>query len=114
MPNVFEIPPDDEIAAQVGVSPDAEDDVGVRRLTLASKDGYLLTARFDQPGRSVSLEVVREGEEVLRLYREGATRLLVNPSAPELTFSFRTGDSLGRIDISLHPRLHVKETVLLG
>jgi hypothetical protein len=110
----FEVPPVEEFVQRLGVVPEQTEEVGVIALKLGG--GYPVTSELtvDVLGRSLSLRLIVEQGEIARIYREGATVLRLSESAPEVSVEFRTSDSKGTLQLSLHPSLQVVETALLA
>jgi hypothetical protein len=109
----FRVPDDHELEAAFGAAPVPGDEVGVRHLRLQSGDGCEVLATTDALGRSVTLRILRDGEQTVAIFREGAVELIASSSAPEIVFNFRTGDTQGRLELTLTPRLHIHESTLL-
>lgn len=110
----FQVPDDGKLEAALGVAPLPGDEAGVRHLRLHSGDGCEILATTDALGRSVTVRVLQNGEERLSLFREGAVELLASDTAPEIVMRFRTGDTQGRLELALTPRLHIHESTLLN
>ena len=110
----FRVPDDHELEAAFGTVPVPGDEVGVRHLRLQSGDGCEVLATTDALGRSVTVRVIQDGEEMVSLFREGAVELIASDTAPEIVLNFRTGDTQGRLELALTPRLHINESTLLA
>jgi hypothetical protein len=110
----FRVPNDRELEVAFGVVPVPGDEIGVRHLRLQTSDGCEVLATTDALGRSVTVRVLQNGEERLSLFREGAVELIVSDAAPEIVLNFRTGDTQGRLELALAPRLHIKESTVLS
>lgn len=109
----FEMPDDEVLLETLGVSPQHVGDT-VRRLELSSGDGAVVELFIDMIGRSVTLVVAQLGRPIIRIEREGATRMAVWGIAPEVVFSFRTDDTTGELRLFLRPAVMVEESVLIG
>jgi hypothetical protein len=110
----FRVPDDLELETAFGAAPVAGDEVGVRHLRLRSGDGCEILATTDALGRSVTVRVMEDGEERFSLFREGAVEMIASDTPPEIVLRFRTGDTQGRLELALTPRLHINESTLLG
>ena len=109
----FRVPEDHELEAAFGEAPSPGDEVGVRHLRLQSGDGREIVATTDALGRSVTVKVLQGHDETLAIFREGAQDLIASSRAPEIVVNFRTGDTQGRLEITLSPRLHIRESTVL-
>jgi hypothetical protein len=110
----FHVPDDAELEAAFGAVSVPEGQVGVRHLRLRSADGCDVLATTDALGRSVTVRVLQDGQERVSLFREGAVELVASHTAPELVLHFRTGDTQGRLELALTPRLYINESTLLA
>jgi hypothetical protein len=109
----FLVPTDEQLLATLGVEPQSGLESGVRHLALVSGDGYDVTATTDVLGRSVTVEIGRDNEQLLTITREGAARMSVSENPPEIVFRFDSDETTGRLEIQLQPRLSVRDATLL-
>lgn len=109
----FHVPDDHELEEVFGAVPLPGDEVGVRHLRLQSGDGCDVHLTTDALGRSATIRVIQDGEETMSFFREGAVELIGSDTAPEIVLHFRTGDTQGRFELALTPRIHINESTVL-
>lgn len=108
----FVAPTDEEYLRILGRTPEAGDEVGVAMLAMVSTDNFDVRLTTDVPGKSVRLVVARDGIEVFDVFREGAVLVSLSDEGPSIAVDFRTDGNLGRLNITLSPKLHIRETSL--
>ncbi|MEU6594295.1 hypothetical protein ABZ923_34685 [Streptomyces sp. NPDC046881] len=110
----FIVPEDEEILNEVGEWP-LVDESGARLLTWQGSEGDSLAFSYDTLTRSVRVRWTRDnGDELLDLYREGATRLTVSStaSATYISVEFHMGECAGEVVIQASPKLSVQDRLL--
>ncbi|KMS86265.1 hypothetical protein ABZT16_25810 [Streptomyces flaveolus] len=110
----FIVPQDEEILNAIGEWPQA-DESGARLLTWQGSEGASLTFSYDTLSRSVRVRWMHgNGDVVLDLYREGATRLTVSStaSATYISIEFHMGECAGEVVIQASPELSVQDRLL--
>ncbi|GGP31353.1 hypothetical protein GCM10018980_65220 [Streptomyces capoamus] len=110
----FIVPDDEEILDLIGEWPDTVDS-GARLLTWQGSEGDSLTFSYDTLSRSVRARWTSgNGDELLDLYREGATRLRVSStaSATYISVEFHMGECAGEVVIQASPKLSVQDRLL--
>lgn len=108
----MQIPTDEVLIEALGAKISSGPEPWVRVVDFESSDGYIVKATLDVVGKSVHLIVFKDGSELVRIEREGA--VVVSASLTALTATFRTEDTLGRLDLTLHPRFGIADHVLRG
>ncbi|WP_086693521.1 hypothetical protein [Streptomyces recifensis] len=109
----FLIPGDDEIFDTTGEWPEIQEG-GARALTWRSDDGILVLS-YEAVTRSVRvLWSNNDGDALLDVYREGATRLAFTstPSAVGAQIDFSVGECAGAMEIDISPRVSVRDRLL--
>ncbi|MFI9393010.1 hypothetical protein ACIG53_19210 [Streptomyces bauhiniae] len=109
----FLFPGDEEIFETVGEWPEIQES-GARVLTWRSKEGVLVLS-YEAVARSVRVRWSNiEGDLLLDVYREGATRLAFTstPSAVGAQIDFSVGECVGVMEIDIAPRVSVQDRLL--
>ncbi|MEU2226355.1 hypothetical protein [Streptomyces sp. NPDC018347] len=110
----FIVPEDEEILNAIGEWPQTEES-GARSFALQGREGDSLTFSYDVLSRSVRARWTgSNGDELLDIYREGATRLHLSstPSAKLISIDFDLGECTGVMDIQVAPILSVRDRLL--
>ncbi|MFI2759562.1 hypothetical protein ACH5A3_11875 [Streptomyces echinatus] len=110
----FIVPEDEKILEAIGTWPETEES-GARLLKWEGSEGDSLTLSYDVLSRSVRARWTgRDGNELLDMYREGASRLTVSssPSAALISIEFNTGECAGALEIQVTPSLSVRDRLL--
>ncbi|MFF5024372.1 hypothetical protein ACFY2J_09030 [Streptomyces collinus] len=77
--------------------------------------GDAFSLSYDVPGRSVRLRWIgANGQEILDIFREGATNLTVSSGAGETQFivTFQTGEFTGDLMIRIAPDFQIRDRLL--
>ncbi|QBJ91601.1 hypothetical protein D0Z67_15770 [Streptomyces seoulensis] len=109
----FTVPDDEEIFDIIGAWPETQES-GARALTWRSGDGALVLS-YEAVTRSVRiLWSNTDGDSLLDVYREGATRLAFTstPSAVGAQIDFSVGECAGVMEIDISPRIAVRDRLL--
>lgn len=80
-------------------------------------DSGAIQFSYDTLGRSVRiLWKNKHGEEILDVFREGATRMAVqsDKGATYISLDFHMGESAGRMEIRVLPNMAVKDQLLFA
>ncbi|TYB43957.1 hypothetical protein [Actinomadura chibensis] len=113
----FEVPEDAEILDVLGVEPELSASEEMTRIVrLPGGEGESLTLSYDIPGRSVRLQLQRQQELLLDLFREGAERLRLRSDAKStaIEVDFQTESTRGTLDIQVRPAILIKDRTLLA
>lgn len=112
----FIVPDDMEVLEATGEWPEV-DDAGVHRIACRGADGDFLFVSYSPIEKSVRVRWGKSnGDELLDLFREGATRLTVTSDrqGTHLVAEYRVGDSVGNLDIQTSPRFTVRDRLLFA
>jgi hypothetical protein len=108
----FAVPDDEEIFSVIGEWP-AMDENATRTLTWRQNEGDSLILSYNPLSRSVRARWTSgNGDELLDVYREGATRLTATPSATHLSIEFHMGECTGEIQIQVAPKFRIQDRLL--
>jgi hypothetical protein len=110
----FTVPDDEEIFSLIGEWP-TMDENGTRTLTWRQSEGDSLILSYDPLSRSVRARWTSgNGDELLDVYREGATRLTASatPSATQLSVEFHMGECVGEMQIQVAPKFRIQDRLL--
>jgi hypothetical protein len=113
----FIIPGDQEVFEAVGEWPEAEEEGSARILTMPGADGAKILLSYDALGQSVRLRWINPaGEQILDLFREGATRLTAAATAdgPFISIEFDLGEHNGKIELQFSPHLTITDRILFS
>ncbi|WP_329266619.1 hypothetical protein [Streptomyces pseudovenezuelae] len=111
----FIVPSDQEIIEQLGEWPEVEEESGARALALRGSKGESVLFSYDTLGRSVRVRWRNaEGEQVLDLFRESATRMTVYADnvSRRIILDFDMGECGGRMEISILPMVAIKDHLI--
>ncbi|MFJ4006966.1 hypothetical protein ACIPWL_26425 [Streptomyces sp. NPDC090023] len=106
-------PGDEEVFGIVGEWPEIQES-GARALTWHSGKG-VLSLSYEAVTRSVRVRWSSiEGDSLLDIYREGATRLTFTstPSTVAARIDFSVGECAGVMEIDISPRISVQDRLL--
>ncbi|MFG3123695.1 hypothetical protein ACGFYO_17005 [Streptomyces sp. NPDC048201] len=109
----FSTPSDEEVFGAVGEWPEIQES-GARALTWRSEGGVLVLS-YEAVTRSVRVLWSNiDGDSLLDVYREGATRLAFTstPSAIGAQIDFAVGECVGVMEIDISPRVAVRDRLL--
>ncbi|MER7917842.1 MULTISPECIES: hypothetical protein [unclassified Streptomyces] len=111
----FIVPDDEEVFNKIGEWPEADEN-GARAITCQPDDGGdALIFSYDTLSRSVRVRwTKRNGDDVLDIYREGATRLTFSSAsqAKHIVIEFNLGECAGVLEIQVSPSLSVQDRLL--
>ncbi|GAA2471052.1 hypothetical protein GCM10023100_28810 [Actinocorallia cavernae] len=111
----FIVPDDEEVLDKIGEWPETDEN-GARVITCRPDDvGDVLTFSYETLSRSVRARWTKSnGEDVLDIYREGATRLTVSSAsqARHILIEFHMGECAGVMEIQVSPSLSVRDRLL--
>ncbi|GAA4039132.1 hypothetical protein [Streptomyces shaanxiensis] len=111
----FVVPDDQEILETIGEWPGTEEESGARHLTLQGEENESITFSYDALARSVRVRWKnRSGEEIIDVFREGATCMKVHSdkSTTHISLDFHMGECSGRMEIRLFPSFAIKDHLL--
>ncbi|MEU1481625.1 hypothetical protein [Streptomyces sp. NPDC005760] len=111
----FIAPSDQEIIEQLGEWPEVEEESGARTLTFRGSGGESILFSYDTLARSVRVRWEnREGELVLDLFRESATRMNVHSdsASSRILVDFEMGECEGRMEISIIPSMVIRDQLI--
>jgi hypothetical protein len=111
----FIVPGDQEILEEIGEWPEIEEDSGARLLTFRGEGSESVLFSYDALARSVRVRWKnRHGVEILDVFREGATRMILHSdkSATYISLDFQMGECAGNMEIHLSPSVAVKDSLL--
>ncbi|MFI5674785.1 hypothetical protein [Streptomyces cellulosae] len=111
----FIVPDDMEVLEAIGEWPEVDDE-GVHRIVCHGEDGDSLFVSYSPIEKSVRVRWDKSnGDQLLDLFREGATRLTVASDRQEahLAAEYHVGDSVGILNIQTAPRFAVRDHLLL-
>jgi hypothetical protein len=97
---MMQVPSDDEFVEAFGVAPEAEDQPWIKAVRV---EDVLLS--FDALAASVRVRWLKDGEPVVDLYREGASRLLVRSGRDESHAVVEFAD--GELAVRIHPSVRI-------
>jgi hypothetical protein len=102
-----------------GVVPQTEDvtcDEYVREVRIPADGGEELHVTWDTTDASVRIRFGRSGTVLLDLYRESASRVLVEvaPGLTALVVEYGSAESVGRVRVQITPKVAVEDTFLRG
>ncbi|WP_244317605.1 hypothetical protein [Streptomyces bauhiniae] len=106
-------PDDEEVFDIVGEWPEIQES-GARVLTWRSDEGMFVLS-YEAVTRSVRVRWSNvEGDALLDVYREGATRLtfISTPSTVGAQIDFSVGECAGVMEIDIFPRISVQDRLL--
>ncbi len=109
-------PDDQDILEAIGEWPEVDEDSGARFLALQGEEQEFLKFSYDPLGRSVRVRWRnRGGQEVVDVFREGATRISVHSGkrVTYLSVEFNMSECVGRMEIQVFPQFAVKDQLLL-
>lgn len=114
----FVVPDDAEVFDVLGVPPaEVGEEVAVRTLHLEDPDAVegFVELTYDVTGRSVRCRWVRGEAILVDLFREGATNLSVSDggSGAAVEVRFETESLAGRLQVTLRPRVSIRDELLL-
>ncbi|MCR3746313.1 hypothetical protein LX88_000251 [Lentzea californiensis] len=96
----MQMPSDDEILDAFGVIPETEDEPWIKVVRV---EDVLLS--FDELAASVRVRWFQDGEPVVDLYREGASRVLVRSGRGESHAVVEFAD--GELAVRIHPSVRI-------
>jgi hypothetical protein len=111
----FIVPGDQEVFEAIGEWPEADEEGGARILTVPGGDGANILLSYDPLGQSVRVRWINPaGEQILDLFREGATRLTAVATAdgPFISIEFDLGEHNGKIELQFFPHLAITDRTL--
>ncbi|MFJ9962282.1 hypothetical protein [Streptomyces avermitilis] len=111
----FTVPDDQEILDALGEWPEVDEGGSARLLKLpGGEDGDVLLS-YDSLSQSVRVRWINPaGEQILDLFREGATKMSVTTTAnsTSIALEFRLGEHNGEINIQISPHLAITDRIL--
>lgn len=113
----FIVPDDQEILEAIGDWPETEEDSEARLLVFRGEGGESIRFTYDALARSVRvLWKNGQGETLVDIFREGATRLVVHSgnSCAYIALDFVMGECAGKMEIQVHPKMAVKDHILFS
>ncbi|MFJ1972163.1 hypothetical protein ACIO93_26175 [Streptomyces sp. NPDC087903] len=113
----FVVPGDQEILEAIGEWPEGDEDSDVRSLTLRGVGAERIVLSYDALARSVRVRWRNGGgDEILDIFREGATRMAVHSESGATYFSleFQSGECVGSMTIRVFPSLTVTDRLLFA
>ena len=111
----FIAPGDQEIIEQLGEWPEEEEERGARMLTFRGVNGESMLFSYDTLARSVRVRWEnREGEQILDLFRESATRMTVHAdrTTSRILVDFDMGECGGRMEVSILPGMAIRDHLI--
>ncbi|MGW2646762.1 hypothetical protein ACWC2T_18005 [Streptomyces sp. NPDC001393] len=111
----FIVPDDQEILEAIGEWPETEEDGEARFLSLQSEEQGVIRLSYQPTARSVRVRWLdRNGEEIVDLFREGATLMTVHSGANSAAISleFQMGECAGVMEIQVLPKFAFKDHLL--
>lgn len=112
----FIVPDDEEVLEVIGEWPE-EAEEGVRSITCHGDKGDTLVVSYGSLQRSVRVRwSLRGGEELLSLFREGATRMTVSSGEGGkcIHIEFRVGELAGGLEIQISPIVTIRDQLFFA
>lgn len=107
------VPTREEFRRAFGAEPEpAGDEPTVRAVRIPTAAGESITLSFDIPGRSVRFRWYRGSALLLDLFREGATRLVLDPGGTGVTVHAETDELAGDLHVQFTPEMSVHDALL--
>ena len=109
----FSTPSDDEFLLELGLTIALEAD-GSRTIEVLNEAGQDVTVSFDPVTRAVSVVLAIGGREIVRVVREGASKLRPRfvESQSCVDIEFQTADLSGSMRVTLAPQFALDDSLL--
>jgi hypothetical protein len=112
----FIVPDDVEVLEAIGEWPEVDDE-GTRVITCRGENGESLVVSYSPIEGSVRVRWRKnDGDELLDLFHEGATRLMVSSGRQgnHVVAEYHAGDFAGNLDIQTSPHFAVRDRLFLA
>lgn len=110
--SLFYVPDATHFLEAFGVAPvSVEGDEGVEAFEVWVNRHETLKFSFDVTVRSFMVRWLRDNQEILRIYREGASRITIEENFWEthLVVRFELGEYVGYLDVGVYPSVSVND-----